>query len=255
MDRSVNRSITPSNPLIELAGISKNYAGFRPLRIAQLTVRRGDRLAIAGLDAGAAEAFVHLVTGAALPDEGEVRIAGKDTRAIATDTEWLASLDRFGIVTDRAVLIEKLPIAANLALPLTLAIDPMSADTRHEVEALASDVGLEPGRLDEPATTLSADERVRLHLARALAMNPAMVILEHPTGRLDDRAQSRALGLMLRDCSARRGFGWIALTADETFAGATAGTRLRLVPATGELAPDKSWRGLIQKLKGSRAKG
>jgi predicted ABC-type transport system involved in lysophospholipase L1 biosynthesis ATPase subunit len=239
--------------LIELAGISKNYAGLRPLRVAQLTVRRGDRLALTGFDAGAAEAFVHLVTGAALPDEGEVRIAGKDTRAIATDTEWLASLDRFGIVTDRAVLIEKLPIAANLALPLTLAIDPMSADTRRQVGILAADVGLAPGRLDEPASTLSADERVRLHLARALAMNPAMVILEHPTGRIDDRAQSRALGQMLRECSARRGFGWIALTADVTFAAATAGTRLRLIPATGELAPDGAWRGMIQRLRGLKA--
>jgi hypothetical protein len=48
--------------------------------------------------------FVHLVTGAALPDEGVVSIAGRDTRAISTDTEWLRSLDQFGIrhATSRA---------------------------------------------------------------------------------------------------------------------------------------------------------
>lgn len=239
-----------NDPLIELTGVSKHYAGLRPLRIAQLTVRPGDRLVLTGFDAGAAEAFVHLVTGAALADEGDARIAGRDTRAIATDTEWLASLDRFGIVTDRAVLIEKLPIAANLALPLTLAIDPMTAETRQQVETLAADVGLELARLNEPASTLSAGERVRLHLARALAMNPALVILEHPTGRIEDRTESRALGAMLRDCSARRGFGWIALTADETFAAASEGTRLRLVPATGELVEEGSWRGLLRRLKG-----
>ena len=49
---------------------------------------------------------MHLVTGAAVPDEGAVVVAGRDTRDIATDTEWLASLDRFGIVTDRAVLLD-----------------------------------------------------------------------------------------------------------------------------------------------------
>lgn len=238
-----------SDPLIELTGVSKNYAGLRPLRIARLLVRPGERLALAGFDAGAAEAFVHLVTGAALPDEGDVRLAGKDTRAIATDTEWLASLDRFGIVTDRAVLIDKLPIAANLAIPLTLAIDPMTAETRRQVEILAADVGLDVARLDEPASSLSAAERVRLHLARALATNPVLVILEHPTGRIEDRAASRALGLTLRDCSARRGFGWIALTADETFANATEGARLRLIPATGELAEDSFFQGLFRKLK------
>ena len=239
-----------NDPLIELTGVSKNYAGLRPLRIARLLVRPGDRLALTGLDAGAAEAFVHLVTGAALPDEGDVRIAGKDTCAIATDTEWLASLDRFGIVTDRAVLIEKLPIAANLAIPLTLAIDPMTAETRRQVDILAADVGLGAARLDEPASSLSAAERVRLHLARALAANPALVILEHPTGRIEDRAESRALGLMLRDCSARRGFGWIALTADETFANATQATRLRLLPATGELAEEGVWRNFVRRLRG-----
>jgi predicted ABC-type transport system involved in lysophospholipase L1 biosynthesis ATPase subunit len=236
--------------LIELAGIRKDYGGLRPLRIAQLTVRPGDRLALTGFDAAAAEAFVHLVTGAALPDEGDVRIAGKDTRTIATDTEWLASLDRFGIVTDRAVLIEKLPTAANLALPLTLAIDPMTAETRRQVEALAADVGLDSARLDEPASSLSAGERVRLHLARALAANPAVVILEHPTGRIEDRAQSRALGQVLRDCSTRRRFGWIALTADDTFADATEGTRLRLIPATGEFEAGGLFRRMIDKLKG-----
>src|SRR6185295_19548033 len=102
----------------------------RPLRIATLTVRRGDHLAIQGLDARAAEAFSLLVTGAMLPDEGDIRVAGRSTRDIGTDTEWLASLDRFGMVTDRAVLIDGLSLAANLALPLTLAIDPMSAVTR-----------------------------------------------------------------------------------------------------------------------------
>ena len=61
--------------------------------------------------------FVHLVTGASVPDEGAVKVAGRDTRDIATDTEWLTSLDRFGIVTHRAVLLDGMSVAANLALP------------------------------------------------------------------------------------------------------------------------------------------
>ena len=85
--------------------------------------------------------FVHLVTGAALPDEGHVRVAGRDTREIATDTEWLKSLDRFGIVTHRAVLLDGLSVAANLALPLTVSIDPMPDDVRMRVERLANDIG------------------------------------------------------------------------------------------------------------------
>ncbi|HEY7476310.1 MAG TPA: ATP-binding cassette domain-containing protein [Vicinamibacterales bacterium] len=232
-------------PLIELIGIRKTYAGLRPLRVARLAVRRGDRLALTGFDKDAAEAFVHLVTGAALPDEGDVRIAGKDTRAIATDTEWLASLDRFGIVTDRAVLVDRLSIASNLALPLTLTIDPMTAETREQVERLAADAGLPLARLDEPASTLSAEERVRVHLARALAMDPALLILEHPTGRIEDRGQSRALGGSLRALSARRSMGWIALTADDEFVRASGGTKLTLNAATGELVEAGVWGRLF----------
>ena len=226
---------TPPQVIIELSAVFKNYGVPQPLRIRSLVVHHGDRLALTGFDAGAAEAFVHLVTGAALPDEGDVRVAGRDTRAIATDTEWLTSLDRFGLVTERAVLIDKLPIAANLALPLTLAIDPMSAETRREVEQLADAAGLPLNRLDEPASTLNALDRVRAHLARAMAMKPAILILEHPTAKLEHADHSSTLGETLRAAADTRGFGWIALTADEAFARASGAKVLKLQPATGEL--------------------
>ena len=234
-------------PLVELIGVRKDYAGAHPLRVRHLSLRRGDRILLMGLDAGAAEVFVHLITGAALADEGDVRIAGKDTRAIATDTEWLASLDRFGIVTDRAVLIDKLPIAANLALPLTVAIDPMAPETRSQVDRLAAEAGLAANRLDQPASTLSTDERVRVHLARALALNPALLILERPTVGINDREHARALGDTLRALSATRELGWIALTDDDAFARASAGTRLKLRPETGELVGDGFWKGLLKR--------
>src|SRR5262245_6247968 len=124
-------------PLLEISGLVKQYQGLRPLRIANLQLGRGDHFAVAGLDAGAAEAFVLLVTGAAVPDEGNILVAGRNTRAIATDTEWLLSLDRFGIVTARAVLIDALPIAANMALPMTLSIEPVPDDVQRRVEQLA----------------------------------------------------------------------------------------------------------------------
>src|SRR5436853_5521753 len=98
--------MTTPAPALDMAGVVKRYQGLRPLRIRKLLVAPPDRLVLSGFDAAAAEVFVHLVTGATLPDEGDVRVDGRSTRDIATDTEWLASLDRFGIVTDRAVLIE-----------------------------------------------------------------------------------------------------------------------------------------------------
>ena len=119
-----------------------------PLRIRRLVVSATDRVVISGLDAGAAEMLVHLVTGAAVPDEGTVRIEGRDTREIATDAEWLRALDRFGLVSDRSLLLDGLSIEANLALPITIAIDPLTEPVRARVRQLAADVGLTPDRLE-----------------------------------------------------------------------------------------------------------
>jgi putative ABC transport system ATP-binding protein len=235
--------MTTHVPLIRLDSVVKAYQGIRPLRIAGFSVHRHDRLVLSGLDEMAAEMFVYLVTGAALPDQGTVQVGGRDTREVATDTEWLASLDRFGIVTRRAVLLESMSVAANLALPLTLAIDPLPAEILARVTRDAADVGLSSDRLGMAATTLSEDARLRVHLARAAAIAPELVMLEHPTAGLDQAASSAGFGDALRTLSASRGFGWIAISEDQAFAAASGGTVLRLDAATGEIKPAAgSWR-------------
>jgi phospholipid/cholesterol/gamma-HCH transport system ATP-binding protein len=212
--------------------------------VAALDVARGDRVVLAGLDAGAAEMFVHLVTGAALPDEGDVRVAGRSTREIATDTEWLASLDRFGLVTERAVLLESLAVAANLALPLTLAIESMAPEIERRVEALAAEVDLPAARLSGKASALSRVETTRLHLARALAVDPLMLLLERPTVRLGP-GEASDFGATLRRVAEARGLGWIALTDDAAFSREAGGTRLRLDARTGRLKREGLWRRLV----------
>lgn len=230
-------------PLIELRGVVKAYQALRPLRIAELVVSSMDRLALSGLDAGAAEMFVHLITGASVPDEGSVKVAGRDTREIATDTEWLTSLDRFGIVTHRAVLLDGMSVAANLALPITIAIDPLTAEIRQRVEKDAADVGLEPAVLDTPVGNLTTEQRLRLHLSRAAANRPEFMLLEHPAAQLEDAAAAARTGKVLRALSEARGFGWLSIGEDQAFAEAAGATRVAVTPATGVVAAVKSgWR-------------
>ena len=232
-----------SDPLIEIRGLVKSYQALRPLRVAELNVAKSDRVALRGLDAGAAEMLVLLITGAALPDEGVVVVGGRDTREIATDTEWLSSLDQFGIVTHRAVLLEPMSVAANLALPLTIAIDPIAPDMRALVNDEAALAGLAADALDQKVTQLSEEDRLRLHLARASAIKPKLMLLEHPTSRLNDAAASSRIGRTLASMSAARGFGWLAISEDAGFAETSGATRLSLDPATGTIAPEKrGWR-------------
>ena len=233
--------MTAAAPLIEISGVLKHYPALRPLRIAALTVAASDRLVLSGFDAAAAEVFIHLVTGASLPEEGEIRVDGRSTRDITTDTEWLVSLDRFGIVTHRAVLIDAIPIAHNLALPMTLSIDPMADEIRVRVEQIARDAGLDVARIDEPARTLSDAERLRVHFARAMANDPALILLEHPTAPLKEPAESEAFGQTLRNAASQRGFGFLALSEDEAFSAACGGDKLRLKAATGVIGKKRWW--------------
>ncbi len=234
--------MTADAPLIEIAGLLKHYPADSPLRVARLTVAAGDALVLEGFDVGAAELLIHLVTGAAVPDEGHVRIAGRDTREIATDTEWLQSLDLFGLVTERAVLLGSLSVASNMALPMTVAIEPLAPDIRARVEALATEVGLAPALLDAPASALSALDRIRLHLSRALAPDPRVLLLEHATAGFETPGDRAAFAQTVRDVAAARGLAWVALTSDDAFARASGGRRLTLDVATGRLAPRPFWQ-------------
>lgn len=227
--------MTASRPLFTFDRVVKPLGGPVPLRIARLEFSAGDRVVVAGLDAMAAEMFMHVLTGAALPETGRVEVFGTATHDITTDTQWLTSLDRFGLVSNRAVLLDQSTIAQNLALPLTLSIDPMADDVRAQVEQMAAEVGLAADRLDAPAGTMNAEERMRVHLARAIALAPDVLLLEHPTMTLG--AAATAFGSTLRTLSDTRGLSWLAISDDEAFSRAAGGRALRLNPATGEVRP------------------
>src|SRR5688500_8359192 len=128
--------------LVELAGVSKDYRGLRPLRVQRLELRAGESIALLGVDAAMAEVLVGLITAAQLPDEGEVNVFGRATRSITSVDDWVRELDRFGLISDRAVLVEQFTAQQNLALPLSLDIDDIPAALRNEVQHLASEVGL-----------------------------------------------------------------------------------------------------------------
>jgi len=231
--------------LLDINGLEKDYRALRPLRIAQLTVSAGDVFAIGGIDAPGAETFVHLVTGATLPDAGNVILFGRNTRDIVDGDEWLKSLDGIGMITVRGILIGMFSVLQNIAMSITLDVDPIDPRVVPQAGALARAVGIDGAQFDLAAGQAPLEVQMRVHLARALALEPKLLIAEHASAALP-RASVAQFGADLARVAQSRGLGLIALTADDVFAKAIGGRRLELVPASGELRP----AGFLKKLFG-----
>jgi putative ABC transport system ATP-binding protein len=226
---------------LKIERVIKGYQGLRPLRLASLIIMRGERVSIAGLDGPAAELMVNLVTGAAVPDQGDIWIFGRRTADIATADDWLAWLDHFGIVSERGVLLEGSTLQQNLAMPFTLEIDPVPPDVAQRVNTLARECGLSEDLLSMRTAELPSDARLRAHLARALALSPRLLLVEHPTARVPESERETLAADIARVCDGRE-LSALVITNDDAFAQGVAGKNLRLDAASGELRPlKKGW--------------
>lgn len=232
--------MSSNDVLLRLRGVSKDYRSLRPLRIAELDLPPGRSLALLGFDQTMAEVLVDLITGAILPDSGEIVAFGQHTSSIADPGSWLTTLDQFGLFTDRAVLVEQFTVEQNLALPLSITVEDMTPEIRARVAELASEIGL-ANELRRQAGVLGPALRARIRLGRALALAPRVLVAEHPNATLSAQEAS-ALGTDMARIIETRGIASIVLTADESFARAVSKEVLVLEPATGALKPASSWR-------------
>jgi D-xylose transport system ATP-binding protein len=238
--------MTHGDVIVSLRGVTRDYRGLRPLRIEQLELRGGETMALLGFDRAAAEVLVDLITAASLPDSGEVDIFGKPTRDIADPGTWLRELDQFGILSERAVLLDQLTVEQNLAVPYSLEIDELSPTLRADVRQLAAEVGISPEELAQPLAPLGRLARARIRLGKALALKPRVLLAEHPNALVPEADVPTLAADLSRVVSARH-IALLVLTADETFARAVADQVLTLQPATGALQASSGWRSWFRR--------
>lgn len=236
-----------ATPVLQIASLSKAYGGLRPLRLRRLSVGQGDRLVLAGFDQVTAEVFVNLVTGATLPEEGQVHIFGRATSEIVDGADWLATLDRFGLISERVVLLEHFTALQNIAMSLTLDVEPLRDDVGARAEALAAAAGLEKDRVHRPLADGGVAVRHRVRLARALATEPSVLLVEHPVAGLAPDEVAPLAGDITR-VAGERGLAVIVLAADGSIATAFAPRVLTLHAGSGELTEAKG--GLLGRLFG-----
>jgi predicted ABC-type transport system involved in lysophospholipase L1 biosynthesis ATPase subunit len=233
--------MAPAEVVVALRDVIKDYKSLRPLRIAHLELRHSESVALLGFDQTAAEILVNLVTGATLPDSGDVDVFGVSTRNIADPDAWLVEMDRFGILSPRVVLLDAFTVEQNLALPFSLEVDNLPEPVLAKVRVLAQEVGIPPPQLSQPPASLDAEAQLRLRLAKALALGPRVLLGEHPNATLPADAVLR-FAADLKAIAAARQLTLLVMTADSAFAHAVSTRTLTLNPATGELARASRWR-------------
>jgi ABC-type transporter Mla maintaining outer membrane lipid asymmetry ATPase subunit MlaF len=228
-------------PLIEIRDVVKAYGGLRPFRLQELTVSPGEVVIVDGPDQPAAGVLTDLVTGTVLPDTGSVQVDGRPTSSLATHDDWLAFLERFGIVNDRVVLLDGLTVAANLAVPLTLDLDPLPPSIARAVAALGAEIGLDTSSLDARLGDCRPLDRWLVQLGRALAHRPSVLLVEHPALALAAEADTMAAAAAVNRITGSRRIATLVASADKPFNRRAATRQLEWEAATGRLREPAGW--------------
>jgi NitT/TauT family transport system ATP-binding protein len=127
-------------------------------------------------------------------------------------------------------------------MPFTLDIEPPPADVRERAARLASEAGLPSASWERPVGDLAGDLRARLRIARAVSLDPALILMEHPTADVP-RDAVRHLASDVKQVIERRGIAALTLTADEMFAENVSQQVVTWDPASGALRVHRrAWR-------------
>jgi putative ABC transport system ATP-binding protein len=187
-------------PVIVLDGVS-------------LEVRGGEFVAITGPSGSGKSTLLGLIAGLDHPTGGSVEVDGVDITRLAEDALAGFRRDRIGYVFQAYHLIPTLTAVENVAVPLELA---GRGEALAEARALLADVGLAARTHHYPAQ-LSGGEQQRVALARAVALRPALLLADEPTGNLDSATGGAIIELMLR-LRRERGSTLLLVTHDPALA-------------------------------------
>ncbi len=173
-----------SEPLIRVEGMSVEFGRHEVLRDIDLSIRRGETVAIIGESGCGKTVLLKTLIGLLQPTRGTVQFDGQELSRLG-DRALARQRIRFGFVFQQAALFDSMTIAQNIAFPLRQHTRKSAAEIGEIVSARLGEVGLPDNvRFKKPAE-LSGGMRKRVGLARALALEPEVVLYDEPTTGLD----------------------------------------------------------------------
>ena len=173
-----------SPPLLRIESLGVRFGRHEVLRDISLDLAAGDTLVVLGESGCGKTVLLKSMIGLVRPSAGEVRFEGRSL-ARMTDRQLAHLRTRYGFVFQGAALFDSLTIADNIAFPLREHTRIPAAEIRRITESLVDEVGLPRTVLAKKPVELSGGMRKRAGLARALALDPNIVLYDEPTTGLD----------------------------------------------------------------------
>jgi lipoprotein-releasing system ATP-binding protein len=180
--------------VIEATGVAKSYRGgdggiIHVLDGVNLTVGRGEMVAIVGASGAGKSTLLHLLGALDVPSRGSITIDGSEVAGLSEDALAELRNRKVGFVFQFHHLLREFSALENVMMPLRIASVPES-DARRRAQEQLDRVGLS-GRVHHRPSELSGGEQQRTAVARALVIEPAVLLADEPSGNLDHMNSER----------------------------------------------------------------
>ncbi|MGA6984972.1 MAG: ABC transporter ATP-binding protein [Terriglobales bacterium] len=186
-----------SAPAIAVGDLHKSFGDQKVLNGVNLAVGRGETLAVLGRSGTGKSVLLRLIIGLEKPDSGSVLIHGQDISGLSLDQLGEIRM-KMGFLFQHAALYDSLTVEQNVAFPLQHHKKEMSKSERGDrVKQLLAEVGME-GHLEKMPSDISGGMQKRVGLARALALEPDILLLDEPTAGLDPISSGEIDDLVLK---------------------------------------------------------
>lgn len=229
-------------PAVAVENLHKSYGAQKVLNGVSLSMGRGETLAVLGRSGTGKSVLLRVIIGLAKPDSGSVRIQGQEITGMALD-EMGAVRKKMGFLFQHAALYDSLTVGENVAFPLEHHRREMAKSERDDrVNQLLSEVGME-NALNKMPSNISGGMQKRVGLARALALDPEILLLDEPTAGLDPISSGEIDELVLK-LQRERQMASIVVTHDMHSA-RTIATRLAILDK-GEVVIEGTFEQLQQ---------
>src|SRR6202521_431580 len=185
----------PVDPVLVLRDVDKSFGAQHVLDGISLTVVRGETLAVLGRSGTGKSVLLKLIIGLEKMDSGSIRIQGQEISGLALN-EMNRLRIKMGFLFQQAALYDSLTVEQNVAFPLERHTKMSASERSARVKELLSSVGMERDLTKLPSD-ISGGMQKRVGLARALALQPEILLLDEPTAGLAPIASGEIDDLIL----------------------------------------------------------